>query len=174
MATDFAEEYSMLAEISDLEAFEPHTLAEAKCCPDWPLWENAITEELETLHKAGTWELTKAPLRVNIVGSKWVFCAKKDAAGMVIHYKACLVAQGFSQVPGVNYFNTFAPVAKLASICAILAIAAGDDLEMHQIDIKGAYLNGCYEFHRFSGPFFSFPCVLLIIFIVSYSSFHLD
>ena len=142
MAADFAEEYSMLAEISDLEAFEPRTLAEAKRRPDWPLWENAITEELDTLRKAGTWELTKAPLGANIVGSKWVFRAKKDAAGMVIRYKARLVAQGFSQVPGVDYFDTFAPVAKLASIRAVLAIAAGDDLEMHQIDIKGAYLNG--------------------------------
>ena len=142
MATDFAEEYAMLAEISETEAFEPRTLTEAKHLPDCPLWEKAIEEELETLQKAGTWELTEARPEANIIGSKWVFCAKKDAAGNVIHYKARLVAQGFSQVPGVDYFDTFTPVAKLASIRAILAIAAADDLEMHQIDIKGAYLNG--------------------------------
>ena len=106
------------------------------------LWERAIDEELETLHKAETWELTEAPDGANIVGSKWVFCAKKDAAGIIICYKACLVTQGFSQVPGIDYFDTFAPVAKLASICAILTIAAADDLEMHQINIKGTYLNG--------------------------------
>ena len=142
MAADFADEYAMLAEISEIEAFESHTLTEAKCHPDWPLWEVAIHEELETLRKAGTWELTEAPQGVNIVSSKCIFCAKKDTAGNVICYKARLVAQGFSQVLGVNYFDTFAPVAKLASIRAVLAIAAANDLEMHQIDIKGAYLNG--------------------------------
>jgi len=52
------------------------------------------------------------------------------------------VAQGFSQVPGIDYFDTFAPVAKLAAIQSVLAMAAAEDLELHQIDIKGAYLNG--------------------------------
>ena len=58
----------------------------------------------------------------------------------MVCYEASLVAQGFSQVPGVNYFNTFIPVAKLASIQIVLALAAADDMELHQIDIKGAYL----------------------------------
>ena len=91
---------------------------------------------------AGTWELVDVPAGANIVGSKWVFCAKKDAAGNVVCYKARLVAQGFSKVPGVDYFDTFAPVACLASIRAILVMAAVNDYEIHQIDIKGAYLNG--------------------------------
>ena len=81
-------------------------------------------------------------LNVPIVGSKWVFCVKKDAAGNVVCYKAQLVTQAFSQVPGVDYFNTFAPVTCLASICAVLAMAAVHDLELHQVNIKGAYLNG--------------------------------
>jgi len=76
------------------------------------------------------------------VGPKWVFRAKKDTAGNVVRYKAQLVAQGFSQVPGVDYFDMFAPVARLASIRAILAVTAVNDYEIHQIDIKGAYLNG--------------------------------
>ena len=101
-----------------------------------------IDEELETLCKAETWELTEAPDGANIIGSKWVFHAKKNTAGIVICYKACLVTQGFLQVPGVDYFNTIAPVAKPASIHTVLTIAAADDLEMHQIDIKGTYLNG--------------------------------
>ena len=140
MAANFPDEYAMLAEISEKEAFEPWTLTEAR--PDWPLWERAIEEKLDTLWKAGTWELTEAPSGANIVGSKWVFCAKKDAAGNIIQYKAHLVAQGFSQLPGVDYFDTFAPIAKLASIHAVLTIAAAEDLEMHQINIKGTYLNG--------------------------------
>ena len=60
----------------------------------------------------------------------------------VIQKKAHLIAQGFLQVPGVDYFDTFAPVAHLASICTIMALAAHDDMEMDQIGIKGAYLNG--------------------------------
>jgi len=139
---NLVEEYAMAAEIGEAEALEPRTLAEVKCRPDWPLWKKAINEELETLRQAGTWELTEAPPDANIVGSKWVFCMKKDAAGNVIQYKARLVAQGFSQVLGVDYFNTFAPVAKLAAIQSVLAMAAAEDLELHQIDIKGAYLNG--------------------------------
>jgi hypothetical protein len=66
---------------------------------------------------------------------------KKDAAGNVIRSKARLVAQGFSQVPGVDYFDIYAPVAWLASIRTVLAFAAAEDLETGQIDIKGAYLN---------------------------------
>jgi len=142
MAADFMAEYAMAAEISEAEALEPHTLAEAKSRPDWPLWEKVIAEELEVLRKAGTWEVVDAPPGTNIIGSKWVFRAKKDAAGNVVWYKARLMAQGFSQVPGVDYFDTFAPVARLASIRAVLAVAAVYDLELHQVDIKGAYLNG--------------------------------
>jgi len=141
-AMNLVEEYAMAAEIGDAEALEPRTLAKAKCRSDWPLWEKAINEELETLHQAGTWELTEAPPDANIVSSKWVFRAKKNAAGNVICYEACLVAQGFSQVLGVDYFNTFAPIAKLAAIQSVLVMAAAEDLELHQIDIKGAYLNG--------------------------------
>ena len=132
----------MIAEMRESEALEPRNLKEARGGPDWLLWEKAIKEELAVLKAAGTWELVDAPLGANIVGSKWVFRAKKDAAGKVVRYKAHLVAQGFSQVPGVDYFDTFAPVARLASIQAVLAMAAVNDYEIHQIDIKGAYLNG--------------------------------
>ena len=95
-----------------------------------------------TLKEARTWRLVDAPEGVNLVGSKWVFRAKKDAAGSVVCHKARLVAQGFSQVPGVDYFNTYAPVAQLASIRTVLVFAATEELETGQIDIKGAYLNG--------------------------------
>ena len=99
---------------ANTEALEPTSIAEAQRHPEWPQWEHSIHKELATLHKAGTWELIDPPAGANIVGSKWVFRAKKDATGNVVRYKAHLVAQGFSQVPSVNYFNTYAPVAKLA------------------------------------------------------------
>ena len=134
-------EYALATEISNAEALEPRTLTEACARVDWPLWNEAIHEELEMLCSAGTWVFEAAPLHANIVGSKWVFKAKKDAVGNVVRYKACLVTQGYSQVPGVNYFNTYAPVAKLPSVCAVLAIANRQNMELHQVDIKGAYLN---------------------------------
>jgi hypothetical protein len=124
------------------EALEPRTLAEAQHCPDWAQWEEGIREELATLQAAGTWELADLPDGANLVGSKWVFRAKKDAAGNVVRHKARLVAQGFSQVPGIDFFDTYAPVATLASIRTVLALSAHLNLELHQIDIKGAYLNG--------------------------------
>ena len=139
---DLDEEMAMLTETAEAEALEPASLAEAKRRPDWPNWEQALAEELTTLHEAGTWEIVEPPPGVNIVGSKWVFKAKKDAEGNVARKKARLIAQGFSQIPGIDYFDTYAPVAQLASIQTILALAARNDMELHQIDIKGAYLNG--------------------------------
>jgi len=135
-------EDAMMVQTSEMEALEPPSLASARHSPDWVEWERAIHVELDVLNEAGTWEMVDAPEGANIVGSKWVFRAKKDAAGIVVRYKARLVAQGFSQVPGVDYFDTFAPVARLASIRTVLALAATENYEIHQIDIKGAYLNG--------------------------------
>ncbi len=135
-------EYGMLAENMDPEELDPQSIEECRRRSDWPLWDIAILEELDTLKKAGTYVEVEKPNGVNVVGCKWVFRIKRDADGNIVRRKARLVAQGFSQVPGVDYFDTYAPVAKLASIRAILAIAARLDLELHQVDIKGAYLNG--------------------------------
>ena len=135
-------ECALAAETADAEALEPRMLAEAKRRPDWPQWEKAIQEELATLNAAGTWRLEEAPPGANIIGCKWVFKAKKDAAGNIARYKARLVAQGFSQIGGVDYDDTYAPVAKLASSRAIIAMANRLGMELHQVDIKGAYLNG--------------------------------
>ena len=135
-------EYMLTAKTTDAEALEPHTLAEAKQRPDWLLWEKAIKEELATLKVAGTWRLKEAPPGANIIGSKWVFKAKKDAVGNIVRYKARLVAQGFSQISGIDYDDTYAPVAHLASSHAIIVMANWLGLELHQVDIKGVYLNG--------------------------------
>jgi hypothetical protein len=89
-------EHALIAKVTDAEAMELHMLAESKHRPDWPLWEKAIKEELATLKAASTWRLEEAPPRANIIGSKWVFKAKKDAARNIVHYKAQLVIQGFS------------------------------------------------------------------------------
>ena len=104
-------EHTFIAETSDAEALEPWTLAEAKRRPDWLWWEKAILEELATLEAAGTWVLEEPPPGANIIGSKWVFKAKKDTAGVIAHFKARLVAMGFSQIDGIDFDDTYAPVA---------------------------------------------------------------
>lgn len=76
------------------------------------------------LKATGTWILEEAPPEVNIIGFKWVFKAKKNAVGFIAHLKARLVIQGFSQIEGVDYNDTYAPVAQLASSRAIIAMAS--------------------------------------------------
>ena len=94
------------------------------------------------LEAAGTWVLEEPPPGANVISSKWVFKAKKDTAGLIAWFKAQLVAQGFSQIGGVDYDDTYAPIACLASSRAIIVMANCLGLELHQVDIKGAYLNG--------------------------------
>ena len=83
-ATNAIDKLALAAETTNSEALEPQSLSEAKSHPDWKMWDKAIEEELETLWAAGTWKLVDTPEGVNMVGSKWVFQAKKDAGGNVI------------------------------------------------------------------------------------------
>ena len=90
-----------------------------------------MEDEYRTLTEMGTWWLVKPPPGANIVGSKWTYKVKKDAARTVIQKKAHLVTKGFLQVPGVNYFDTFTPIAQLSSIHMVLALAAHYNMELH-------------------------------------------
>ena len=121
---------------------DPKTLQEASSREDWPLWKEAMDKELATLEEAGTWVTVPRPNGKNVVGSKWVFHIKRNADGSVNKYKARLVARGFTQIFGVDYYNTFSPVAKLASFRSVLALAARFDWEIKSFDFNGAYLNG--------------------------------
>ena len=121
---------------------DPRSLDEAQARPDWPQWKAAMDLELATLKKAGTWKTVPRPPNKNVVGSKWVYRIKRKADGSIQKYKARLVARGFTQVYGVDYFDTFSPVAKLTSFRAILALAARYDWEVESFDFNGAYLNG--------------------------------
>jgi hypothetical protein len=103
---------------------DPKSLNEAQSCSNWPSWEKAMGSKINTLWHAGTWETMPHLAGKNIVGCKWVYCIKRKADSSVDKYKAWLVAHGFTQIYGVNYLDTFSPVAKLASICMILAIVA--------------------------------------------------
>ena len=88
------------------------------------------------------WELVRPPPGANIVDSKWHYAPKFDSEGDVTSYKSRLVAKGFTQVFGVDYFETFASVVRFDSLRLILAISVSHDLELWQIDFESAFLNG--------------------------------
>ena len=134
--------FVLLAGNTEAEGLEPMTVDEAKTRPDWPKWEEAINAELKSLEDAHTWNVVEHPKNTNVVSCKWVFKIKKNAAGEIDKYKAHLVVRGFTQQYGVDYDETYAPVARLASLRLILAIAARQDWDIDVFDFHSAFLNG--------------------------------
>jgi hypothetical protein len=131
----------IVAAIQDTQG-DPKSLNEVQSHLDWPSWEKAMGSKIDTLQHVGTWETVLCPAGKNIVGCKWVYHIKQKADGSVNKYKAWLVARGFTQIYGVDYLDTFSPMAKLASICMILVIAARLNWEIESFDFNGMYLNG--------------------------------
>jgi transposase InsO family protein len=121
---------------------EPRSYTEAMSRPDATQWRAAIDSELDSLKRTGTWTLTPLPAGRQAIGSRWVLKIKRKADGTVDKYKARLVAKGYAQKAGIDYDETFAPVAKFTSIRMLLALAARYDLEIHQMDVRTAFLNG--------------------------------
>jgi len=126
--------------LSGLVTPDPATYEEAIKGPDSEMWVQAMHEELNSLEKNGTFEYTSLPRDRKAIGCKWVFKTKMNADGSVSRYKARLVARGFTQVPGIDYDETFSPVARLTSIRVVLSIASAKSLIVHHVDIKSAYL----------------------------------
>jgi hypothetical protein len=113
--------------------------------PERSQWYQAAVEEIQSLVQNGTFELVQLPPGRKAIGSRWVFKVKHNADGSVERHKARLVAKGFSQCPGFDFTETFAPTPKWTALRAILAIAALEDLELESVDISSAYLNGVLE-----------------------------
>jgi len=114
-------------------------------CENSKEWECAMQEEYDSFMTNNTWTLVALPTSRKLVSCKWVFKIKQGTNGEVERYKARLVARGFTQTYGVDYNETFASVAKFTSIRCILALAALEDMEIHQMDVKTAFLNGELE-----------------------------
>jgi hypothetical protein len=134
--------FALLAGNTDAEGLELTTDDDAKTRLDWPKWEEAINVELKSLDEAHTWNVVEHPKNTNIVSCKWVFKIKKNSAGEINKYKVQLVVHGFTQQYGVDYDETYAPVAHLASLQLILAIAACQDWDINIFDFHSAFLNG--------------------------------
>lgn len=124
---------------------EPTTLEDALASEQAELWQQAANEEMSSLMANGTWTVESMPPGVKPIPVKWVFKIKRDAAGNVERYKARLVAKGFKQREGVDYDEVFAPVSKYVTVRALLALAAAEDMEIYQLDIKTAFLYGELE-----------------------------
>ena len=101
----------------------------------------AMQEEINNFERNQVWTLVERP-NTNIIGTKWVFCNNQDGNGVVTRNKARLVAQGFTQVEGLDFEETYAPVARLEAIRMLLAYAAHHNFKLYQMDVKSAFLNG--------------------------------
>ncbi len=134
------EDWAMASMMNQAESLEP-TYEEVKRRPDWPKWQQAMEVELRSLEASKTWSIVNQPTNANVVSSKWVFHIKKNAAGEIEKYKARLVARGFTQVHGVDYDETYAPVARLASFRLVLAMANQNGWPADSFDFDSAYLN---------------------------------
>jgi hypothetical protein len=121
---------------------DPKTLAEAKKSPEWPEWEKAVNIELQQLKDMGVWELVDPEDDVIPLANKWVLTRKYNKLGELVKYKARLVVKGCAQRPGFDYTETYAPVVRLETIRAIIALVPEKGLKVQQMDVKGAYLNG--------------------------------
>ena len=98
---------------------EPQTFRESSSNP---LWQQAMKEELDALHKTGTWDLADLPSGKSAIGCKWVYKIKTQSNGTVDRYKARLVARGFTQEYGIDYEESFAQVAQLSYVRTLIAI----------------------------------------------------
>ena len=136
--------YAVPARTEDTNALpvEPSSYTEATTCPDADQWIPAIFDEYESLMQNSTWTLCPLPPGRSAIKGKWIFTFKPGYKQVAPRFKARFVAKGYSQVYGLDYVDTFSPVVKHYSLRTVLAIAAAKDLEMIQLDIKTAFLNG--------------------------------
>ena len=101
-----------------------------------------MQEELEQFIRNDVWGLVKKPSDGHIVGTKWIFNNKIDENGIMVRNKARLVTQGYSQIEGVDFEETFAPVARLESISLFVGMTCIMNFTVYQMDVKSAFLNG--------------------------------
>ncbi|GMF35187.1 unnamed protein product [Phytophthora lilii] len=114
--------------------------------PESKQWKEAIRRrEIRAHIRNHTWDVVRRPPGIKVIGFKWVFAHKFDETGQIVRYKARLVALGYLQIPGINYFNTYSPVASTNTIRVFLAVCCSLDLILRQFDVETAFLNGDLE-----------------------------
>lgn len=133
-------QFTLLAHSSPLT--EPNSFKEAMTFPEW---QKAMSEEYSALIQQGTWSLVPLPPNAPVIGCKWIYRIKKNSDGSVARYKARLVAQGFQQTEGVDYTETFSPVAKQQTIRLVLSLALHHGWSVKQLDVSNAFLHGTIQ-----------------------------
>jgi hypothetical protein len=128
--------------MSDIVESEPTCFEEANARQ---VWEDSMMEEYASIIKNDVWEIVPRPKNKSVVSSKWIYKIKHVVDGNIENYKARFVARGFSQKEGVDYDETFAPVACYTSIRAVMSIATQMGWRIHQMDVKTTFLNGKIE-----------------------------
>ena len=121
---------------------DPINFSQAMNSSNSQKWINAMNEEIKSMKDNDVWDLVPLPEGAKPIGCKWIFKTKRDSKGNVERYKARLVAKGFTQKEGIDYKETFSPVSSKDSFRIIMALVAHFDLELHQMDVKTAFLNG--------------------------------
>ncbi|RVW92863.1 Retrovirus-related Pol polyprotein from transposon TNT 1-94 [Vitis vinifera] len=121
---------------------DPISVSQVKQSSDSEKWIEAMKDEMKSMKDNGVWDLVELPKGVKPIGCKWIFKTKRDSKGNIVRYKARLVAKGFTQKEGIDYKETFSPVSSKDSFRIIMALVAHYDLELHQMDVKTAFLNG--------------------------------
>nr|GFB60353.1 retrovirus-related Pol polyprotein from transposon TNT 1-94 [Tanacetum cinerariifolium] len=137
-----AEVIARIAEVIlqvDDDSTEPKTYKEAltQAC-----WIKAMQEELNEFERLEVWELVPRPDKVMVITLKWIYKVKLDELGGILKNKACLVAHGYRQEEGIDFEESFAPVARLEAIRIFLAYVAHKNMVVYQMDVKNAFLNG--------------------------------
>ena len=107
-----------------------------------PRWKEAMNEEMKSLQKNSTWKVVELPKGKKPVGCRWVFTIKYKADGTIERFKARLVTMGYTQTYGIDYMETFAPVAKINTVRILISMAVNLDWQLHQFDVKNAFLHG--------------------------------
>lgn len=134
-----------LIELCIAEIVEPEHYYEAMKSENASEWQAAMDEEIKSLSDNNTWYLTDLPEGRRAIANKWVYKVKYHANGDVDRYKARLVVKGFSQRKGIDYCETYSPVARFETIRALISVAANENLELTQFDVKTAFLYGSLE-----------------------------
>ncbi|KAF3636406.1 putative tyrosyl-DNA phosphodiesterase 2-like [Capsicum annuum] len=124
---------------------EPQTIKEAMSSSDSSFWKEAVNSEIDSILSNHTWELVDLPPRNKPLGSNWIFKRKMKADGTIDKYKVRLVVKDFKQKEGLDYFETCSPVTRITSIRILITLAAIFNLQIHQMDVKIAFLNGYLE-----------------------------
>ncbi|MBW0465949.1 hypothetical protein O181_005664 [Austropuccinia psidii MF-1] len=103
-------------------------------------WIKSINNEIGSIEENNVWIPVKIPPGSNVLASTWVFCEKEDQFSNVVHHKACLCVQGYAQKEEIDYHNTFAPTRRLSSLHFLLSLCASRNYDIHQMDVKTAFL----------------------------------